>query len=363
MFKKAKYVLIGISMIGLFMLSCGSSSSEISRYHSLVNLAEKSIINQQFEEANNYYEEAFSLRKTPFSTDIYNRIIVNFKIGEIDEAFSYLERLVVTTGISQKKIKEHYRFLLLYPEESERFYSNYEQYLNEHRKSLNDHLKQIYEEIQVSDQEFRKTGDRYTKYKAINHEIDSTNALKLIDLFREYGYPSEMEIGVLELEDRRKGFGSILTIATLHAFQNCKHQWTTNIDGNQLKVVDVLRDLLEKEVHKGNLHPELFLLFQYGHEMHCKKSKTNIYDPPITIINGNKYYKPLTASAKDSLNDIRKKWMLDSMDDYYAKSFYSANNPGTEFELDLSGCCVTYHLQNPEDEELTAEIHQVVPYK
>lgn len=163
----------------------------------------------------------------------------------------------------------------------------------------------------------------------------------------------------METDDNRKGFQDILLITFLHAFQNVNKDFSIE---NGQNLIDDLNEQLLAELHKGRLHPERYMNYLYGREAHSgNMGIKNFAEPPLTIINGNYYIKPIDESLIDSLNRVRKKMYLEDIKSLYDKALYMSQNPGFDFDLLSQGCCVSYNLKYPDQEALTAEMFGVVP--
>lgn len=334
---------------------------DIKAYHAVVSKAEEAIMCKKYIEANALYEKADNYRKNPFASDIYNRILCNHYGGQRDEIFENLKTLVEVSGISINTLNEKYRFLLLYPERWSKFKEWYEQGIQKHIQGLDMSSVKLCKQVQSADQQYRYTEDRYTKFKKQNEEVDSMNSRKLLSFFEENGYPQESEIGVLEVKGKRKGFQNTLKIAVMHLFQNVNQSWSEMENGEN--IVDRVDRILEKSVHEGKLHPEMYLEFLYGRQVHTNGfGQDNMLEPPVTIIEGNYYIKPIDYERLDSINAVRSAIYLEELELYYAKAIFMAKNQDLGFDLLEQGCCVTYHLKNPDQEIMIAQSFGVIPY-
>ena len=323
----------------------------IRKYHELIQGAEKHILCERYNEAEIFYSQSWQYRKESFGKDIYNRMVCNHALNNKEAIFSLARQLVIQTGLSLDKFKSSYSYLLLYPNLWAEFKEWHPSGILEHMKNINLPLSDICRSIQESDQEYRKTEDRYTTLLSKNNEADSLNIRRLITMISNNGYPIESEIGVVTATSKRKGFQDVLYISILHAYQQANKSW--NIEGNK-NLVDSLDILLLKAVHDGELHPDLYSMFQYGRQKHSgKMGLSNLFEPPVTRINENTYIRPLNYDILDSLNQLRSSIYLSSIQFSYAKSVFMAKS-NLNFDLLEQGCCITYHLNDPEKANFTA---------
>lgn len=354
---KLSYLFLILSSLSICLSKV--SHNNVAKYHALVNEAENLIVCNKFEAAEAKYNLAWLELKEPFPNDILNRMVCNHQLKNVNVIFDNAKLLVKLTGVSLKKIKEKYRYLLFYHDEWKKFENWHPNGIIEFQKGIANDIKNKSFEIQELDQRYRKSEDRYTKFKKDNESADSITLRKLIELISYHGYPNTNKIGVLEVNDILMGFQDVLRISILHSFQNADESWSFE---NGVNLVDQLDSLLHIAIFEGKMHPEQYNLFMYGREVHTSgMGVKSIYEPPITIIEGNYYIKPMKFNLLDSVNIVRKRLYLDNLEEFYAKALFMAKNEEMGFDLLSQGCCVTYHLKNPEQELYTAKQFGVIP--
>ena len=86
-------------------LSCQTSENSVKKYHHLINKAELSICDSNYNKALNYYELAFKKIPCPFSIDVYNCFNVCLILNNDSIRINELHRELISRGYEMALIK------------------------------------------------------------------------------------------------------------------------------------------------------------------------------------------------------------------------------------------------------------------
>ncbi len=173
---------IKIIFIFLTYTSYAQLQSNIRNYYEHVNNAERLVIKNDFKKAVLCYNEAFRYKKDAFLKDIYNQALCYAILNKKHKCRKNLKALL-NYGYPLDS--------LLLNEKFKKVTANY----NFNEKLLIDiNYKKTMDSLFVRDQFFRKI-DRI-KYKDSIVKTDSTNVVRLLELIKEKGFPTERKTGV-----------------------------------------------------------------------------------------------------------------------------------------------------------------------
>ena len=99
------------SFLFLFLISFITFSQENSNsdYLLIRQKAELEIINENYEQALKYYNQAFETVKNPFAVDLYHAVVCKNLLGDFENSKPYLYKLA-KMGIPIKKLEEKEMF-------------------------------------------------------------------------------------------------------------------------------------------------------------------------------------------------------------------------------------------------------------
>jgi hypothetical protein len=173
---------IKIIFIFLTYTSYAQLQSNIRSYYEHVNKAENLVVKNDLKKAVLSYNEAFRYKKYAFLKDIYNQALCYAILNKKHKCRKNLKKLL-NYGYPLDS--------LLLSEKFKKVTANY----NFNEKLLIDiSYKKVMDSLLIRDQKFRKI-DRL-KYKDSIVKTDSTNVVRLLELIKEKGFPTERKTGV-----------------------------------------------------------------------------------------------------------------------------------------------------------------------
>lgn len=160
-------------------------NNNLIKYYEIINQAEKNIINNSLDSANQKYKQAFVIFKEPHAKDLNNSMKVALKVKDDEAAYNnYISLKCLGQNFSNDFLKEN----LINPEKYKVIPCQNKIDLK-YRKTL-DSLVEI-------DQYYRKLskGD-YLSYKKQLTKADSITSVNLLKLIKQKGFPNEYNIGL-----------------------------------------------------------------------------------------------------------------------------------------------------------------------
>lgn len=164
-----------------YLISAQTLPTNIKKYYIDVNQAEMSIVNNNINEAINYYETAFKQIENPFCRDRYNLAVCYAKNKNKTKTFLELQK-IVSLGYPLDSIKNN------------KFFKKYAKKLKREQIKFDKNYRDIIDSLLYIDQKFRKIDSKL--YKDTIKAIDIKNVETLKKLFKDKGFPSESRIGV-----------------------------------------------------------------------------------------------------------------------------------------------------------------------
>jgi hypothetical protein len=300
-----KFSILTLSFFVLFSKKSASQNALIEKYYLLINEAELSIINKQFNKSDSCYFAAFNLNFTPFNKDLLNNIRTSSNFEHLD----FTIKKLISRGLSLKVLRDEKNLKKYFDSELGKKLIQSEKKI---KKNYNEKLRASVDSLNFLDQKYRKYDDCYVKYKDELRYIDSCNGAWLMNYFNKYGFPSEEELGITEINEI-----SALQILILHhnngarfrAFNFSKHIWDAIITGkinNKFGLILYLR--------QGNDDVygfELSLLIPVLDD----KSKTK------TAKNSKIYISKISQEDSLMFEQNRKKLFIEPINLYYKKQY------------------------------------------
>ncbi len=221
-------------------------------YHALINKAELSIADGQYQQALKYYDSAFLGKKKPFALDLYNASVCAVKSNLSKQAVVYCQKLA-DKGVGGDFFKKNQIFTSLVS--------------TKQWKPLLEKADQVRIKIQTKHQALLKTIDSLVeKDQKVNHNWQESGMAskereimeltydtiqsQLKGIFDGIGFPSEDMIGAPLTETGLMGYRLPFDIIIIHNYQ-------TRTKGDTL-----FRPLLIKALKEGLIKPEYFALME-----------------------------------------------------------------------------------------------------
>ena len=175
---------IKIIIIFFSYTSYAQLQSNIRSYYAYVNNAESLVLKSDFKKAIISYDEAFRYKKDVFLKDIYNQAVCYAILNKKHKCIKNLKTLL------------NYGYPLDSLLSNEKFKKTIANYNFNERILYDSTYKKIMDSLFTRDQFYRKI-DRL-KYKDSIRITDSTNVIKLLELIKQKGFPTERKTGVYQ---------------------------------------------------------------------------------------------------------------------------------------------------------------------
>ena len=164
-------------------------------YYLKVSEADSLYIEKNYEKSYAILDSLFK-KYTPLELQNYSeytnyyklKIILNKKIDKK----SFLE-LIRKYDLTDYTLKNDSIFKIYYTKEKSYIDGNYVKLRNEFEQTINIKLRNEIKEMSIQDQLYRKKNYKANIEK--QNKIDSLNSKRIVEIFNEYGYPSEKLIG------------------------------------------------------------------------------------------------------------------------------------------------------------------------
>jgi hypothetical protein len=188
-----------LTIIFFFLLTIFSAKSQnpeanyLKVYHPVINIAEKSVMDNNYKAALEAYQKAFAAVPKAFMKDYFNAAVCATYLGDATNTYKYLLE-VANKGISLDFIKDETAFIGIQQDPNWREFEK--QYLAKKRdfdskisKSIKDKLNRIVERSNW----FRSKNGEVSADSL--KKIDAQNATELDYLIARYGFPDEEMLG------------------------------------------------------------------------------------------------------------------------------------------------------------------------
>jgi hypothetical protein len=160
-------------------------NSKLIKYYEIINQAERSIVNNNLDSANQKYKQAFAIFKEPHAKDLHNSMKVALKVNDAETAYNDYQSLkCLGQDFSNDFLKE-----------------NFKSYKNDNAlpcsKTIDLKYKKTLDSLFTIDQYYRKLSKgNYSAYKKELTTSDSITSINLLKLIQEKGFPNEYNIGL-----------------------------------------------------------------------------------------------------------------------------------------------------------------------
>jgi len=312
-------------------LSCQTSENSVKKYHHLINKAELSICDSNYNKALNYYELAFKKIPCPFSIDVYNYFNVCLILNNDSIRINELHRELISRGYEMALYKNMFiRKIQIYPgylKVDTTAFLNMPEFSN--GKLILDSFLYVDQKIRSYYLSMLDTIEESAIMDSIWH-ADSANCVSLVS-YLSNEFPDE-KVGKLSFNPY---FRPLYTIILQHYSYR---DYTTIYDS-----------LLLQKIKTGEFHPEWYQDLYYRRQ--CAEGWSDLYGYPIGYTRyGNEPEKGTEFTAYGNykgkslrqINRNRRKIFLESYQDYYKKSIYEFNTGRKLMNLTFNESPVIY---------------------
>ncbi|PRY07831.1 hypothetical protein CLV24_12221 [Pontibacter ummariensis] len=329
-----------LALLLLFVFSAAGATDSpdyVKVYHPTIQRAELAILNEQYGEALNAYQQAFEAVPSAFARDYYNAAVCAMLLEEEKQAFSYLEKLV-QKGASLPYLEQQQAFSPLQEGRRwKRFKRKYPKRRKAFEQAANLDLRADLDELYARDQYFRQAEGGYKMHRDTLRAIETANTLNLLNWIAEYGYPGEELIGVAD------------TLEQLPRFSIVIQRQTRAMDGYDFT------EILMQAVHDGKLAPQAAA---YLMEQQAGKNRYSTKAFVKITCNGCKEGEQLKGEATyfvENMNpqelqriDARREQLgLEPLEEYRRKVLYSLKEDN-RFKLNFPWSVANYFVPNEE---------------
>ncbi|QQV02659.1 MULTISPECIES: hypothetical protein [Chryseobacterium] len=291
--------------------------NNLIKYYKIINQAEKNIINNNLDSANQKYKQAFVIFREPHANDLSNSMKVALKVNDLETAYTNYQALKCLGKIFDSD-----------------FVTNNFKNIEKHKiatckNTIDLQYKKTLDSLFTIDQYYRKLSNgNYQAYKKELTKGDSITSTNLLKLIQEKGFPNEYNIG-LEMN----------STAYFHDFYFIIwHQLASNLYSPQR--VNFSNELI-KALNAGKIRPDIagklldlnnntrdysyFRIYQFGNgdgTMDCCYISKNLMPE-------NRDDK--VKHNVENVNEKRKKIGLSTTEEEVRKSIFLLNNKDYTF--------------------------------
>lgn len=292
----------------------------IKAYHPLVQEAERQIVEQDFANALQLYNQAFVAVPEPFAIDYYNAAVSAMLAEDQKQAFNYLDKLALK-GVSLDYIEKQEVFAPLQEtKEWSKFQKSYAKHRTRFNRRANLDLRADLDELYAKDQFFRQAKGGLRVNGDTIKKIEANNVEFLLATIEEHGYPGEALIGVADTLEQLPRFSIVIQ-------RQIKATNGYNFDS-----------ILKEAVQSGRIRPQAaaYLLEQQGQgafksRVFVTVTCSNPENCEGADFEGKFFRDRLTNSQLGILNESRSKLGLSDFPDYRNKVLY--NRQDKRFKL------------------------------
>lgn len=300
-----------IKFIAFLLLSNFSFGQNYVDYHKRRIVAERAILDSNYEKAVAIYDSIFSEYEFVFARNCYTACQTAIEVGNMDKAFSFMKRGVLQglkiDVIDQDSILIGLKKDFRWQEFNQEYDSLRRIYIGKVKWDLRYKTNQLYDldqkwrdKHQLHPWNFLWKPFIWTKWQKVTKKIVLNELTPIID---SLGFPGEKLIGLdekwMHYKRRRDGVG------TSFAFMILVHYYSKPRDAN-------LNEKLYSEIEKGNITPE-----QYASliDFQAKWGKGKQYKG----LNYNQWHATKDSTLFAQIDANRFKIGLESLSDFKAK--------------------------------------------
>ena len=166
-------------------------------YYPQIYKAEAAIVEEDYPEALQNYQAAFSNVSKPFARDYLNAAFTALKTENTTAALQYCDSLMAK-GVGKEFFVGHTTLSPLWQTEGgKNFLSTFETKHLSLNKGRDTSLAKLFKAMAELDQEFRRKPNAYKAYADTIRKIDSLNIGQLREIIKQHGFPNENMVNVV----------------------------------------------------------------------------------------------------------------------------------------------------------------------
>ena len=335
-----------VALIFFVLLAVGALANEsdyTKDYYPLVNKAELSILESNYSEALELYQEAFKAVPTPFARDYYNAAVCAMLLENKKQSLTYLEKLA-SKGVSIDYLAQQPVFdAMQTTKQWRKFKRKYPKYRKQYDSQVNLDLRADLDELYARDQYFREAKGGLRVYADTLRKIEAANTEQFLEWVKTYGYPGEALIGVGD------------TLEQLPRFSIIIQRQTKARQGYDFSKI------LSEAVKQGRISPQAaaYLIEQqvgrskYGSKAYVQISCSTCEEERVSDNLGKYLEEKRTEKELLTIDANRKVLGLESFNDYKRKVLYSLEDK--RFKLGYSWSVVNYKVPSKEAAKIMLE--------
>lgn len=319
-------------LLPLLILSIESYAQkpELQKYYTTVCHAEKSIVHNNFSQAEKEYDTAFRLWQYPFAIDIFNALKCAVQTKNNMSILRYSLSLV-ELGCDINFFKNpDYLSDFRKSEEWLLFIEQYPSIRMQFVKNNNWQLRSEIEQLRCKDQYLREQDPTREIFTDSTSKVDNRIKYSLLTLFKKK-FPNEYDYGIFLDNDT--------TVAILHPLHTILVHDYNSFDS----VVNIdYTPYLINALKLGQMHPDDFGLLN-DRSGKFKIGKGFGQDDILVRINKRFYYPAIVDSTKHLIESNRNKYCLCDIADAREKLIYQAKYNKMHFILRKSTANITIY--------------------
>ncbi len=311
----------------LLLLPSALSANDFKAYIAYTNKAESALVQDNYIQAQRYYDSAFKAWNKPFAIDLSNALKCA-NLNKDDNTVTACATKLINLGCPLSYFQDA-EYLLRYrgTVQWRSVINAYPGMRMRYLRTMNLRLRTEIEQMQARDQFFRQQDPKYTFLKDSTYRGDDTTKTWLMKTF-SHKFPNEYDYGIFLRDDTTLMDYEPLHIMILHNYGAFDAK---DVPGTNLRTLDFTKTLLTA-VEKGDMHPEDFAMLNdrsgkfrlgegYGQELQLWKLK------------GGLYYEKTGQKIGDSIEANRKSIGLCTREEGRAKLIYDQTKNTNKFIL------------------------------
>jgi hypothetical protein len=331
-----KLLIFAFSLLSFFLKAQNFElkNNNLIKYYEIINKAERNIINNNLDSANQKYKQAFVIFKEPHAKDLNNSMKVALKVNDAETAYNnYLSLKCLGQNFNDDFFNENFK--------------NYKKDNAAHcSKKIDLQYRKTLDSLFTIDQYYRKlSGGNYSAYKKELTRSDSITSTNLLKLIQVKGFPNEYNIG-LEMKSTAY-FHDFYLIIWHQLASNLYSPQRVNFSNeiiNALNIGKIRPDIAGQllDLNNNTRNYSYFRIYQFGNNdgtMDCCYISKNLMPE-----NRNDKIKYNIEKVNEKRNEIG----LSTTEEEIRKSMFYLNNKDYVFsENVLDG----WIFKNPKDVE------------
>ncbi len=311
----------------LLLLPSALSADDFKAYLAYTNKAESALVQDNYIQAQQYYDSAFKAWNKPFAIDISNALKCA-NLNKDDNTVTACATRLINLGCPLSYFQDA-EYLLRYrgTVQWRSVINIYPMLRMRYSRSMNLRLRTEIEQMQAKDQFFRQQDHNYTFLKDSTYRGDDTAKAWLMKTFT-HKFPNEYDYGVFLQDDTTLMDYEPLHIIILHNWGKFNDKDVTNGNPHTLDFTQVLTTAVEK----GQMHPEDFAMLD-DRSGEFKHGAGYGQEALLWKLKGGLYYEKTIQKIGDSIEANRKSIGLCTREEGRAKLIYDKTKNTNKFIL------------------------------